>query len=199
VRNLAETEGQDTVSLRNTLALSGKLLFPEGILRDLLPDYYNYTLAQSTMRQLSSYSQNRAWTFTFGKSIPLKKLGFWVFNEKSRPGKQVQDLVFKMTLGTKYDYNTKLITDSIASGLAFSIRWDVNTSFVLSYDLAHSSERQSLYSSDKDYVYMGLGKDTGDGTGDSFGDMEETAGGLPPLVTEYPDKSLFSHTIKLDI
>ena len=196
VTRLLDAGGQDNVVLRNSMVVGGKFRFPRGILRDVLPDYFTFTLNQYTARQYSSFVQNRNWNLSFGKSIPIKKLGFWVFDEKSARGKKVQDLIFKMNLGKKYDYNSKVITDNLGSSLAFAVRWNRYLSFSLSYALTYSFQHQSLFSSDADYVYMGLGNDTGSDTGDSFGDIEET--GSTPVYTEYPDATKFTHAIKIN-
>ena len=198
VSRLMDAGGQDIVTLRNSFVLGGKFLFPSGILRDLLPDYFTFSLNQYSARQYSTFTQNKNWNLSFGKNIPIKKLGFWIFDEKSSRGKQVQDLIFKMNLGKKYDYNTKVVTDNLGGSMAFAVRWNRNLTFSLSYALTYSFQYQSLYSTDSDYVYMGLGGDTGDGTGDSFGDMEEGENGAAPSITEYPDATKYTHAFKIN-
>jgi len=198
VNKMAGSIGNTYVKLRNNFVFSGRFDFGKTILKDLIPEYFTYTLFQDTGRSLSTFTQSRNWTFTIGKNFPIKKLGFWIFNEKSAKGKSVQDLVVKMSIGKKYDYNSKVISSTIGSSMAFAIRWSRYSTFGLGYTLTRGDSYQSIYSTDKDYVYMGIGSDTGNGSGDSFGDIEELNSGQAPSFTEVPASTKLQHQLKLN-
>ena len=185
------------VTLHNDFSITGKFDYGKTIFQELLPEYITLSVNQNTTRNMSSYIQNGSWTLTAGKRFKIKKLGFWIFDEKSRKGKSVQDLDVRFSLGKKFDYNSKVITSDIKSSMSFAVRWNRYTSISIAYQLEWNYSYQSLFESDKDYVYMGIGEDTGDGTGDSFGDIEETTGGAAPGITEYPELEKYIHTVKI--
>jgi hypothetical protein len=198
VRRLADDAGNSTVRLRNSLNINARFDFGNNLAGDLVPDNWQFVLNQDTSRNLLSFLQTRNWSLTTTKNIPLRKLRFWVFDETTAPGKSVQDLNLRFSYGEKYDYNRKTIENTFGGALGFSIRWNRDTAFGLSYQLERSGSRQSLFAGDPGYVYMGLGNDTGSGQGDSFGDIEELPDGSPPGYTELPPFSRYQHQIRLD-
>ncbi len=190
--------GSSYVKLRNSFSFGGKLDFGKSILKDFIPENYSFSITQDTARSLSSITQSRSWQFSFNKSFSIRKLKFWIFDESTKRGKKVQDLVLSLGMGRKYDYNSKTISNNFSSGLSFGIKWSRYNVLSMSYNIRRTYNYQSINEGDDGYVYMGLGPDTGTGMGDSFGDLEELSDGLAPLYTPVPPLEKMSHMIKLN-
>ncbi|HPH01407.1 MAG TPA: hypothetical protein PK297_00435 [Spirochaetota bacterium] len=192
-------EGNSYLSISHRIALSLRLDYGETLFADFLPADWQLTETQNTARNLMSYVQNRQRSLSFNKNFPLKKLGFWLFDEASSPGKSVQDLALKMQIGRSWDYNTKQVSDTLAASLGFNVNWNRSTTMALAWEVTRSRTEQFLVAGDAGYEYMGLGADSGDGRGDSFGDLEELAGGKAPAITEVPGLTKWDHGIRFDI
>lgn len=199
VDRLSGSEGNSYVKLNNKFTFRGKLDFGKTLFHDLLPEDYSFSLAQNTSRNLSSIAQSRTWNVTINKAFPLGKLGFWIFDNSKKGGSLVQDLNVKFTMGRKYDYNAKTIEDSLGTAVAFALRWSKENALSINYTLSHSHAFQSLFESDPGYEYMGLGPDSGAGSGDSFADREEQTDGSPPAYTEIPALIKYGHTIGFNL
>lgn len=197
VDRFSDSESSTYVKLINKFTLSGRLDFGRSFLDFITPDTWTYSLHQQTGRNLSSYSQLRSWAVTLTKNFPLRKLKFGIFDESTAKGKKVGDLIWKWSWGRKYDYTTKVISDKLQTSADWSVRWSRNLGLKIGYVLKYETGRQSLFAGDKDYIYMGLGADTGAGQGDSFGDLEEQNDGSPPGYSELPQLTRWEHVIKL--
>jgi hypothetical protein len=193
---MADAPGNTYATLRNNAVFTAKLDFGTGLAGALIPDDYHISSTLYSGRSMSTCQQNSSFRIAVGKDFPIKKLGFWVFQEKAGSGHSVRDLSVRYAFNRKYDYNTKQISDGSDLSVGSGIRWSRDQLINLTYTFKNTYTWQSLFEGDPGYRYMGIGASSYD-DGASFGDIERLPDGSLPAYIERPGKTENSHVLNL--